>query len=299
MPDYNDLISEARAASKPSDEAVARVAAEVRRRRGEASSARWAIPAAGIGLSLAAAAFFFLQPPVEVTRELGAAAPAALGANVIVEADGDGAVAGTEEAMVVSWRRGKLSVEVEPNQGVALQVNTEEGKVFVVGTGFDVERGPLGTTVSVRHGRVRVECVRGGESFLGEGESRVCLPTTSAGVLRRVLAVQGSASPADLLGEVDSALAFPAVGGVVAAELLALRAETLLAGGRTAEAAGAAEAALAHPDVTRAEELRRMAAQLRLEAGDCAGARPHVEALLALARLGDLAEPWARCAGVP
>ncbi|GDX78963.1 hypothetical protein LBMAG42_07740 [Deltaproteobacteria bacterium] len=297
MPDYNELISEARAASTPDEAAVARVAADVRRRSAQRAATRWILPAAGVGLSLAAAAFFFLRPPVEVSAELGAAAPAALGANVRVTAAGEGAVVGTEQAMVVSWRRGTLSVEVEPNQGVSLQVKTDEADVWVVGTGFDVDRGPLGTTVSVRHGRVRVVCARGGESFLEAGASRVCLPTTSAGVLRRVLSVQGTASPTVLLDEVDSALALDDVDGVVAAELLALRVETLVASGRGAEAAAAAETALAHPSVTRAEELHRMAAHLRLEAGDCEGARPHVEALTALGRLGDEAVAWEACAG--
>lgn len=294
MPDYDELIAEARDSLRPSPESLARVEAEVRRREAVRTRPGWAAPTAGLCLA-AAAVFLFLRPPVVVTGELGAAPSAALGQNVVVAAAGEGSVEGTEEAMVLSWRRGLLSVEVEPNQGVSLDVATEEGRVHVVGTGFDVDRGPLGTTVTVRHGRVRVDCVRGGESFLGAGESRVCLPTTPAGALRRILAVQGSASPDALLGEVDAALALPAPPGAIAAELLALRAETLVAAGRPAEAASAAETALSQETVTRAEELHRLAAELRLAAGQCDAARPHVEALRALDRLGSVAESWARC----
>ncbi len=294
MPDYDELIAEARDSLRPSPESLARVEAEVRRREAARARPAWVGPAAGLCLA-AAAVFFFLRPPVVVTGELGAAPSAALGQNVVVAAAGEGSVEGTEEAMVLSWRRGLLSVEVEPNQGVSLDVATEEGRVHVVGTGFDVDRGPLGTTVTVRHGRVRVDCVRGGESFLGAGESRVCLPTTPAGALRRILAVQGSASPDALLGEVDAALALPAPPGAIAAELLALRAETLVAAGRPAEAASAAETALSQETVTRAEELHRLAAELRLAAGECDAARPHVKALRALDRLGSVAEAWARC----
>jgi hypothetical protein len=125
----------------------------------------------------------------------------------------------------------------------------------------------------------------------------VCLPTTPAGALRRILAVQAGVTPAVLLDEVDAALALPGAEGAVAGELHALRADTLLAAERPLEAAAAAETALAQPTVTRAEELHRLAAELRLGAGDCSGARPHVEALRALDRLGTLAEAWARCEG--
>jgi hypothetical protein len=296
MPDYDALIAEAREATRPDAETLARVAADVRRREARPSRPAWVAPAAGV-LAAAAALAFALRPPPDVSGTLGEVPAAALGEHVLVSAEGEGMVAGNGEAMVMTWQRGRLSVEVEPDQGVDLEVKTEEGSVFVVGTGFDVERGPIGTTVNVRHGRVRVECVRSGVSMLGAGESRVCLPTTPAGALRRILAVQAGVTPAVLLDEVDAALALPGAEGAVAGELHALRVDTLLAAERPLEAAAAAETALAQPTVTRAEELHRLAAELRLGAGDCSGARPHVEALRALDRLGTLAEAWARCEG--
>lgn len=296
MPDRDDLIDDARELTRPDAAMLARVEADVRRRAASRARPGWVAPTAGLGLAAAALAIFLLRPPVEVSGELGATGKSALGDMVVVQAAGEGEVRGTARAMVLDWRRGLLSVDVEPNQGVSLEVATEEGRVHVVGTRFDVDRGPLGTTVTVQAGRVRVDCVRGGESFLGPGDARVCLPTTPAGALRRILGVQADVAPDALLAEVDAALALPGAGGAIAAELHALRVEALLAAGRSAEAVAAAETALQQDTVTRAEELRRFAAELRLAAGECEAAQPHIEALRALGRVGELEAAWSRCA---
>ena len=47
----------------------------------------------------------------------------------------------------------EVALEVSPDRGVYLGVYTEEATVVVIGTGFDVRRDPLGTSVEVRHGR--------------------------------------------------------------------------------------------------------------------------------------------------
>jgi len=295
MRDYDDVLAETRDATRPSAEQLARVEAELTRRQGrKPPRARW-IAGAGVALALAAAALFTLRAPADVARPLDHSGAVALGDKVQVDADGEGAVVGSAREMTLDWRRGKLSVEVEPKQGVQLAVRTDEGTVRVVGTGFDVDRGPLGTTVTVRHGKVSVDCVRGGLSYLTVGESRTCEPVSAAGALRRTLALQGVVSPEALLVEVNGALGRTDADGAVAAELLALRAGTLLEAGRDADALAAAERALAAPDVTRAEELHRMAARLRLASGDCAGALPHLQALDALGRLGEEEPALRRC----
>lgn len=295
MRDYDDLLADLRQATAPTDAQLSRVEAELARRRARAPVRRAAIAVAA-ATALAAALVIGLRPPAPVDRALDHAGAVALGNLVQVDSRGEGAVIGSADDMAVTWTRGTLSVEVEPDRGVHLRVETDEGTAQVVGTGFDVDRGALGTTVTVRHGRVRVDCVRGGESFLGAGESRTCEPVRAAGALRRALALQGVVTPSQLLTEVDGALARPDAGGPVAAELLALRAGTLVEAGRRAEAVDAAERALAHPDVTRATELHRVAARLLLESDDCARALPHLDALAALGALGDDAAARDRCA---
>ena len=45
-------------------------------------------------------------------------------------------------------------MEVTPDRGVRLELTTEEAVVRVVGTVFEVDRGPFGTAVAVDHGTV-------------------------------------------------------------------------------------------------------------------------------------------------
>ena len=63
---------------------------------------------------------------------------------VTLDFQGQGVLAGTERAPRLTWETGTLKVEVEPNQGIDLQVTTREAEVRVVGTGFSVTRDALG-----------------------------------------------------------------------------------------------------------------------------------------------------------
>ncbi len=293
MPDYDDLLRAARAATEPDADTRAALEAQVRAGARPARRAPRIAMATG-ALALAAAALVAVWPAPRVDRPLDHG-HADLGALVQVEADGAGTVSGTPTAMALTWTSGTLSVEVEPHRGVQLAVSTPEGEVRVVGTGFTVTRDALGTAVAVRHGKVAVSCARGESRAIEAGEALTCLPTTSAGALARVLALRGTLDAKGQLAEVDDALALPGGADATRAELHALRAGALLESGAEAEALTEAEATLALPGVTRADELHRLAARLRLRHDDCAGALPHLRALAASGTLGDDAPALTAC----
>lgn len=297
MREYQDVVADLRDQTTPSPERVERLHRHLARRRRAGTPTRLALAGAGV-VALAAAALFTLREP-SLDRTFAGDAPVELGPHVVVTPLGAGKVSGTGKELAMTWERGTVAVEVEPGQGVQLAVTTEEATVRVVGTGFDVTRDALGTTVRVRHGKVAVSCRLGAELLLSAGQSGECAPPSAPGALRRVLALQDSLPPAALLAELDMALSRPDAAGPIAAELLALRAGTLVAAGRDAEALLAAETALREPGCTRPDEMHRMAARLRLAVADCGGALPHLRALEAAGSLGEDAPALLACASGP
>jgi hypothetical protein len=270
-------------------DAMQRLAARMRAPRPRPAP-RW-ITGVAAGLAAAAALAFSLWPDPALDPVLPATGARALGSFVSVTLDGQGSARGTRRDLTVDWHQGRIAVEVEPDQGVSLRVLTEEAAVRVVGTGFSVHRSALGTEVSVRHGRVAVDCVDGPSASLGAEEAITCLPVTAAGALGRARALEGTVSAAALLVELDRALSRPDVAGAVASELQAMRTSALLREDRSDEALQAAEAALKMGAPTRALELHRVAARLRLRNNDCSGALAHLLALRDADALGEDA-PW-------
>ncbi len=188
---------------------------------------------------------------------------------------GDGHLGGSDAAPRIDWGTGTLGVEVEPNQGIDLRVQTREATVRVVGTGFEVTRNDLGTIVHVRHGRVAVDCVDGQKASLGKGESLECLPNSAAGLLARARALYHQPAPAEeVLSNIDLALTRAPRGSSIEAELLYLRAEVLLASS-SPDARTAIESFIASSPPVRRTEARRLAIHAAVEAGDCEAALLH------------------------
>lgn len=194
---------------------------------------------------------------------------------------GTGRVAGTSRAPIIEWSAGLLEVEVEPDRGIDLSVHTPEAEIRVIGTGFSVGRDALGTSVTVAHGRVAVDCGDGSNAVLRAGASHICFPTRAGGLLGRAqgLADRGAA-PAEVLQAADRGLAAGAE-GAIRAELSLLRVRSLLALGRAVEARAGAESWLAGGDPSRRLEMRHIAAREALLAGGCDAALPHLESLAA------------------
>jgi hypothetical protein len=237
-----------------------------------------------VAFAVAALAFvgvpLWPRPPILVARRLEATGEATLGDAVRVTWDGTGEVAGDARDMRLAWEAGDVGVEVTPDAGVHLAITTGEVQIRVVGTGFDVRRDALGTTVAVRHGRVSVVCADAAETFLDAGETAECLPVTPPALLGRARAQKrrGDAPDAVLatLARIPSDTTGPA-----AAETALLRATELTRAGRTPEALTVAEAALEAGDSGRRIDLLRLAARLALALGGCERAAPHVAALAA------------------
>ena len=173
---------------------------------------------------------------------------------------GQGALSGTEAAPVVTWRRGRLDVEVDPDEHIGLVVQTEEGEVRVVGTGFSVDRDLLGTHVDVHHGRVIVVCRSADELSLGEGEKTTCLPVTAAGLLGRArLLSQGGASAKQILDAADAGLRVSPRPDGIWGELVYLRMSTLQRAERFDEARAAATQYIDSGQLPRRAEALRLA----------------------------------------
>ncbi len=158
----------------------------------------------------------------------------------------------------VTWSSGTLEVDVVPDRGVDLQIETPDALVAVVGTVFDISADPTGTTVSVRRGKVRVSCVVGDTTLLTAGHTTTCAPATPAGLLAHARVVSDRAAA---LALVDRGLA-TARPGPVHDELLYLRVELLVALDRPHEARAAAGLYLRDPDRPRAPDVRALLERL-------------------------------------
>lgn len=292
-PDVADIRAMLQAMPEPAPYAAARVRARLRapRRRNA-----WIYAGGGALLAAAAALLVVLATRAHpLTAQLASEAEwsaLAPSREVALEYRGTGALSGTTQAPRLQWDQGTLSVEVEPDAGIDLRVQTREADVRVVGTGFDVTRDAMGTTVSVRHGAVAVLCASGENTLLSPGESRTCAPTEAGPLLGRAMALAPT-DPAGALASADAALA-ASPSPAIATELVRVRVESLLRLGRAPEALSAVEAALAEPGPRR-RELLHLAVKAGLQAGGCEAAAPHLGAVVADDATGPELVAWADC----
>lgn len=197
--------------------------------------------------------------------------------NVALSFRGTGSIEGTQDEPLVKWSTGTLHIDVTPNQGVQLAVETREAVVRVIGTSFSVDRDALGTRVEVRHGVVSVTCTTEGPVLLQIGEEALCLPRSPAGLLARARRLQEiGGTPDQVLASIELGLSSGAV-GAVRDELLVARIGAMADVGLVVEAALEAEALLA-TTTHRRDELLRITAGLHLYSG-CSSALPFLEAL--------------------
>lgn len=229
------------------------------------------------GVAMAAAALVALgvglwpSEPAPLQQELAAAGELQASDTLRLRWQGQGALSGDEAAPRVQWDKGALHLDLEPDQGVDLQVRTREASVAVLGTVFDVERDALGTRVSVERGKVRVDCERGADPVLTAGQSHTCAPVSAAAMVGRLKAL-GPVARAQIDAEVQGALELPDAHGAVRSELLALRLEAAF---RDQDWAAVQRDALAYLEIggPRQAEIREIAVQLAGREGDCAQVR--------------------------
>lgn len=179
---------------------------------------------------------------------------------------GAGHVGGTVARPDIEWVLGRIELELEPDASAELTLRTVEATVRVTGTRFAVERDAAGTKVEVAEGRVAVRCQSSeppdGERALAVGESILCVPTTSAGLLGRARLLQ---QQGDLLGSeqaVEQGLALATRQTPARGELLALAVQLRLLRGDEGSAREAARAYLDEGFPARADEIQRIMDEL-------------------------------------
>jgi ferric-dicitrate binding protein FerR (iron transport regulator) len=236
--------------------------------------------------AIAAAALFAvrisLAPAPEAPVALAAALESTAGWGthagipyVALSYEGSGVISGSHSAPHIAWDAGTINVEVAEGRGIALQVQTREANVRVVGTGFSVARGPLGTEVAVRHGRVEVDCGTELTRVLDAGDEVTCHPRSGAGLLGRARALQAASGPSkEVLETLDRGLALPDTTPAVVDELTASRIRVLVALSRNIEALAAARAYLAGPTGARRRDVELLGGTAAMNLGGCAAAAP-------------------------
>jgi len=234
-----------------------------------------------LALCAAAAAALVMLLPLE--RDVSVALSAGqveIGDGLRLTASGAGQVTGTTLRPEITWSRGLLRVDQEPDAGIETRIQTAEGTVSVLGTVFTVKRDSelLSTVVEMTRGSVLLRCKDGSSHTLGAGQSGVCLPATATQMATRATRLKERGDHAAALASLDRALELPQEGRVYTAGLLAVRVEVLHQLGRDAEILetiqryrGEAET---QDDPDRWFELARLGAALALAAGERDVARP-------------------------
>jgi hypothetical protein len=224
----------------------------------------------GGGLLLAAIAALLLWPSQESLPPAVRPLDGALLRDVALSFSGQGRLGGTEQAPVIDWESGELSVEVTPHRGVDLTVSTPEAQVRVVGTVFLVDRLDQATRVEVQRGQVEVTCVGEPHVALRAGESVTCHPADLEARVRRATALsQRGAPPDERLAAIDSALVLAGGAEALISDLLAHRVRALADAGRTEEALADAERALAMTASARQPELAAFVARTTFQERGC------------------------------
>ncbi len=294
-----ELVDDARAARLLANLPTGSPALEQRVRARVVASTRPSVADRGLRLvtvagvaGLAAAALLLitreaLEPPPPVAEPVEASL-AATGTwaidtsipDVALSYEGSGTITGTSDAPRIRWDAGTLNVEVTPDQGIELAVETREAHVRVVGTGFTVVRGSLGTRVDVRHGRVEVDCGSEVTRLLEAGDGVTCLPRSAAGLLGRARALQAEGgSAAEVLETLDRAMGMSEKTPAVADEIAASRVRALVDLGRHVAALDAARAYLSGPPGARRHDVELLAASAATTLGGCATAAPWLAAV--------------------
>ena len=203
--------------------------------------------------------------------------------HVALRYEGVGALEGTESSATISWRSGRIDVEVEPNRGVQLTVATPDAEIEVVGTVFSVESLDGSTVVDVTRGSVRLRCLFGGTQMILGGFGGTCQGESSAAALISARRSLSAGAPLASLSSIDAVLDRAA--GPLGSELRFVRVEALVSLGRSQEAI-----------VDLHEYLADEAAPRRTDAGnllrDLQSRDPSAPSAHLLHESGAAAQPW-------
>ena len=241
-----------------------------------------------VGFAAAAAAALALglllprspEGPTPLARELNGD-DERVQATALVSLDyaGEGHLHGTAQAPRLEWRSGRVDVDVEPDHGVDLRVQTDEAEVRVVGTVFTVERDVYGTHVSVQRGHVKVSCYDGSEHDLLAAGSATCKPVSAAQLSAYAKRLRADGRPPQLvLDTVERAFAHNP-SAYVFSELLETMHHAQRALGRHRDALATARQYLDGSAALRRLPMLRSAATVARDAGGCRAALPWLREL--------------------
>ncbi len=279
-----DWISTYRGETEPDQERVGRLRGRIeeRRRHSRRGPLRpWMAVLVPLGMGAGWWGFAREAPISERSLEGGGAPELlAISRDVGVRFAGKGQIHGTEREPHIRWEAGTLTVEVEPDRGVKLDVTTREATVRVIGTGFTVQRDALGTRVAVAHGTVEVTCAGREPNLLEANEATLCLPTSAAGLLARAAALRDHGAPIDVvLSTVDLGLTGQTDTSPVRNELLLLRMQALAESGDPVQALADADRYLDARDNYRRDEVLRFAAVVAMDSSGCSRAAAYLRPL--------------------
>ena len=266
---------------EPDLEAVDRIYARYKTTRAlEPRRRRRRIAGGAVALAAAVTLTTLWATSEEAPRSLEVASPVTpvahqWGSNVQFEAVGQGTLEGTDSEAVLAWTTGTVEVEVTPQTDTQLSVVTEEARVDVIGTVFQVRRDALGSTVGVDRGKVQVACTEGQTLELTAGMRHTCLPVTAAGLLGRADALIDAGRHDELLDTLDRGIGLGS--GPVKGELLVRRMQHNSRSGAVDAVLSDATEYLAN-DSGRLVEVQRMAAYTAAKRG-CSEALPWLEQL--------------------
>lgn len=177
----------------------------------------------------------------------------------------------------ILWEEGTLRVEVEPERGVELIVETEEARVRVVGTLFEVHREDFGTEVRVDRGAVEVTCHER-VHLLGAQDTTRCFPSAEVAV-GYVLELQRRSMPAvTWLEVIEEARRSPQLHPETTGGLLALEIDAYLLLERNEHALRLLRDALEEGTDVPDRAISAVAGALT-RSGDCARATPLLQRL--------------------
>lgn len=104
--------------------------------------------------------------------------------HVTINGNGQGEISGKDNQLTIAWNIGQISVEVEPEKGVNLSIQTPDALVNVIGTKFTVDCSEKGTALSVEQGKVEFICHNLESNSIASKQSDICYKSAGTALVQ-------------------------------------------------------------------------------------------------------------------
>lgn len=230
------------------------------------STPRWPLAVAPALLFVAGLGMWMAGAPLGPEDVVLADGTLSLAGEPLARAMGQGSSTLEGERVLVDWVVG--TIEAHEQAADRLVVATAEAE-WPVGAPGALTRDRMGTHVGDAPGA----------ACIGDRDGDTCLPVHASGWLGRAHALSDDGDPRAASLAFEAARDLAAADDAVRSEAAAGLADALVREGRLADAAAAAEWAIAEAPGTRELRLHMLAARAYLTLGDCGSALPHLHAL--------------------